>query len=141
MIGIRREDKNEWERRAPLVPDQVRGLAAGDEAPDFAVQPSAHRAFDDGDDIARTLAHVVAGGIRRLVTQTVTKGINRGDRETVRQTIYVTKLLPVAQVREKAVLQHDKRAVTLDLVVNAASAVFRIWHDKYPLANYPILAL
>lgn len=47
MLGIRREDKNEWERRAPLTPDHVaelvqRGLA-------IAVQPSAKRAFDDVD--------------------------------------------------------------------------------------------
>ncbi|HSA24363.1 MAG TPA: hypothetical protein P5076_23075, partial [Myxococcota bacterium] len=44
-IGIRKEDKNIWERRAPLTPEQVKhlaGLGIG-----VAVQPSAHRAFKD----------------------------------------------------------------------------------------------
>jgi alpha-aminoadipic semialdehyde synthase len=48
VIGIRREDKNEWERRVPLTPDHVarlvehHGLA-------FKVQPFPQRAFSDLD--------------------------------------------------------------------------------------------
>ena len=45
MIGIRREDKNEWERRVPLVPDQIAALTA--EGLRFSVQPSRQRAFGD----------------------------------------------------------------------------------------------
>lgn len=44
-IGIRGEDKNEWERRAPLTPDHVRELRATGEI-DFVVEPSARRAFE-----------------------------------------------------------------------------------------------
>ncbi len=44
-IGIRKEDKNIWERRAPLTPEQVKQLAALGIG--VAVQPSAHRAFKD----------------------------------------------------------------------------------------------
>jgi len=46
VIGIRREDKNLWERRAPLTPDQVEFLirAHGLEA---CVQPSEQRIFSD----------------------------------------------------------------------------------------------
>jgi alpha-aminoadipic semialdehyde synthase len=44
-IGIRKEDKNIWERRAPLTPEQVRALRADGLA--VAVQPSAHRTFKD----------------------------------------------------------------------------------------------
>ena len=45
-IGIRREDKSAWERRAPLIPDQVRRL--GQEAGvHFIIQPSTQRIFDD----------------------------------------------------------------------------------------------
>lgn len=47
-VGIRREDKNEWERRAPLTPDHVAGLIE-DHGVDFTVQPSPLRAFPDRD--------------------------------------------------------------------------------------------
>lgn len=48
MIGIRREDKNRWERRAPLTPDHVAELIR---AHDVAVcfEPSPRRAFPDVD--------------------------------------------------------------------------------------------
>jgi len=45
-IGIRAEDKNRWERRAPLTPDHVRELVAS-HGLDIRVQPSARRAFAD----------------------------------------------------------------------------------------------
>lgn len=46
-IGIRREDKSEWERRAPLVPADVADLiAAGHEV---FVQPSEIRVFTDDE--------------------------------------------------------------------------------------------
>lgn len=44
-LGIRREDKNEWERRVPLTPDAVRRLVEG--GIDVVVQPSAIRIFAD----------------------------------------------------------------------------------------------
>jgi len=43
-IGIRAEDKNDWERRAPLTPDHVRELLAGGDL-EIVVEPSARRAF------------------------------------------------------------------------------------------------
>lgn len=46
MIGIRREDKNAWERRAPLIPEQV-GQLIGEHGLEFRVQPSPIRTFDD----------------------------------------------------------------------------------------------
>ena len=48
LIGIRREDKNIWERRAPLAPDNLRELQEnhGIEA---IVQPSKIRVFSDKD--------------------------------------------------------------------------------------------
>ncbi len=45
-IGIRREDKTEWERRVPLTPEHVRQLAETHEVP-FAVQRSPQRVFDE----------------------------------------------------------------------------------------------
>lgn len=44
-IGIRREDKNRWERRVPLSPDHVQQLV--DQGVDVIVQPSSLRVFDD----------------------------------------------------------------------------------------------
>ncbi len=44
-IGIRREDKNEWERRAPLTPDDVGGLVK--DGIEIWLQPSSIRIFPD----------------------------------------------------------------------------------------------
>ena len=44
-IGIRRENKNKWERRVPLTPEQVRQLVSDLQA-QVIVQPSDHRIFD-----------------------------------------------------------------------------------------------
>jgi alpha-aminoadipic semialdehyde synthase len=46
-IGIRREDKNEWERRVPLVPAHVRQLV--EEGVRVIVQPSSIRVFTDDE--------------------------------------------------------------------------------------------
>jgi alpha-aminoadipic semialdehyde synthase len=46
-IGIRREDKNRWEARVPLVPEDVKTLIT--QVPDLEIvlQPSRQRAFND----------------------------------------------------------------------------------------------
>lgn len=44
-IGIRREDKHQWERRVPLTPDAVASLVA--RGFEVVVQPSEIRVFDD----------------------------------------------------------------------------------------------
>lgn len=46
LLGIRREDKNEWERRVPLTPDDVRKLS-DKHGITFYIQPSAIRVFPD----------------------------------------------------------------------------------------------
>jgi len=48
LIGIRREDKNKWERRVPLVPADLANLVR-DHDLDFVVQPSPIRIFTDSD--------------------------------------------------------------------------------------------
>ena len=47
-IGIRREDKHEWEARVPLVPDAVRDLVAR-ESLRVVVQPSPIRVFPEAE--------------------------------------------------------------------------------------------
>jgi saccharopine dehydrogenase (NAD+, L-lysine-forming) len=47
-IGIRAEDKNRWERRAPLVPDHVRELVQ-EKRLAVVVEPSPRRVFADQD--------------------------------------------------------------------------------------------
>ena len=47
VIGIRREDKNVWERRVPLVPSQVGELLARGKVKKVLVQPSTIRCYDD----------------------------------------------------------------------------------------------
>ena len=44
-IGIRRENKNKWERRVPLTPSQIQKLALQGNT-QFIVQPSENRIFD-----------------------------------------------------------------------------------------------
>lgn len=46
-LGIRREDKNDYERRVPLVPDQVRALVR--QGIEVFVQPSRIRVFKDDE--------------------------------------------------------------------------------------------
>lgn len=45
ILGIRREGKSRWERRAPLTPPQVRTLAG--QGLSVVVQPSSNRVFSD----------------------------------------------------------------------------------------------
>lgn len=47
-VGVRREDKNRWERRAPLTPQQVGELVAV-QGIRFRVQPSDQRVFADNE--------------------------------------------------------------------------------------------
>jgi len=47
-IGIRREDKNVWERRSPLIPEQV-GELIGEQGLQFVVQRSEIRTFSDAE--------------------------------------------------------------------------------------------
>jgi alpha-aminoadipic semialdehyde synthase len=49
-IGIRKEDKNRWERRAPLIPEHIRELKER-EALEICLQPSEIRAFPDEEYI------------------------------------------------------------------------------------------
>jgi alanine dehydrogenase len=49
VIGIRREDKNEWERRVPLAPRHVRDLVH--HGIEVYIQPSRIRIFTDEDYI------------------------------------------------------------------------------------------
>jgi alpha-aminoadipic semialdehyde synthase len=48
LIGIRREDKNLWEKRSPLIPTHVRELVQNYPL-EIWVQPSELRIFPDGD--------------------------------------------------------------------------------------------
>jgi alpha-aminoadipic semialdehyde synthase len=48
IIGIRREDKNQWERRVPLIPEHVRFLKEK-HGIHTIVQPSANRIFTDDE--------------------------------------------------------------------------------------------
>jgi saccharopine dehydrogenase (NAD+, L-lysine-forming) len=67
QIGIRREDKNEWERRVPLTPDHVKDLIQ--HGVDVFVQPSRIRVFPDEeyekagveDQAYMFFAHVIKG--------------------------------------------------------------------------------
>ena len=45
-IGIRREDKNDWERRTPLLPDVVASLVR-EQGVEVCVEPAPTRAFSD----------------------------------------------------------------------------------------------
>jgi alpha-aminoadipic semialdehyde synthase len=46
-IGIRREDKSVWERRAPLTPNDVQEILSKYQNIRIMVQPSKKRIFSD----------------------------------------------------------------------------------------------
>ena len=50
-IGIRREDKNKWERRVPLTPEDIATLRR-DHGIEFSLQPFPTRAYSDEEFIA-----------------------------------------------------------------------------------------
>ncbi|MDG6220944.1 MAG: hypothetical protein QCI38_05800, partial [Candidatus Thermoplasmatota archaeon] len=58
-VGIRREDKNRWERRTPIVPKHVKELRQQHEI-EFVVQHSDNRAFSEAD-YEDAGAEIVAG--------------------------------------------------------------------------------
>src|ERR1700726_5004336 len=92
-------------------------------------KPSAHRVsnqvraltsevIDHGDELAGPLLLAVELGIRRLVALSMAQRIDAGDAETVGQCIDNPSLFPALGIQEQAVLQDDKRAGTLDGVVD-----------------------
>ena len=82
VIGIRREDKNRWERRAPLVPAGVSELQAR-HGLRFVVQPSDIRVFTDQE--------------YRSAGATITEDIGSAD------VIFAVKEVPARLIREKKV--------------------------------------
>lgn len=48
IIGIRKEDKNRWERRVPLIPEHIQELKQNEKI-DFMIQPSEIRIYPDSD--------------------------------------------------------------------------------------------
>jgi len=79
-VGIRREDMYQWERRVPLIPQDVRELAQ-DHAIEIVVQPSQKRVFRDeeyrdagiavSDDLSSCSVIV---GIKEIPTATFEEG-------------------------------------------------------------------
>lgn len=78
-IGIRREDKNRWERRTPLTPAHVKELKENHQI-DVAVQPSEIRAFSEED-------YVKAGA-------------SMDDTLSPCQTIFAIKEIPIELLEE-----------------------------------------
>ena len=56
-IGIRKEDKNPWERRSPLIPSHVKELIQKNKI-DIDIQSSSNRIFS-AEDFAREGARIV----------------------------------------------------------------------------------
>ena len=78
-IGIRREDKNRWERRTPLTPAHVKELKESHQI-DVAVQPSEIRAFSEEDY--------------------VNAGASMDDTLSPCQTIFAIKEIPIELLEE-----------------------------------------
>jgi alpha-aminoadipic semialdehyde synthase len=81
-IGIRREDKNEWERRVPLVPADLATLVKNPGL-DFTIQPSDIRVFKD-DEFRQV-------GVR------VDESLDRAD------VVIAVKEIPIPYLQEKKV--------------------------------------
>ncbi|RKZ91112.1 MAG: hypothetical protein DRQ40_10260 [Gammaproteobacteria bacterium] len=81
-IGIRREDKNKWERRVPLVPADLAELQRNHDL-DFIVQPSPIRVFTDADYVGA--------------------GIKVQEDLTAADVVVAVKEVPIDMVQEKTV--------------------------------------
>lgn len=46
-VGIRREDKSVWERRAPLIPEDIKDIMESNPDIKFVCQPSKLRIYSD----------------------------------------------------------------------------------------------
>ena len=70
-LGIRREDKNKWERRTPIVPEHIKKLKDNFEI-ETIIQPSKIRIFKDveykkfGAQINETLSSDVIFAIKEI---------------------------------------------------------------------------
>ncbi len=78
IIGIREEDKSIWERRVPLVPEDVKKLI--EKGYRVIVEPSSHRVFKDeefknvGAEISRDLSpSKVILGVKEIPAQKIEK--------------------------------------------------------------------
>lgn len=81
MIGIRRENKNRWERRVPLAPEHIRELRERSGVT-FRVQPSPLRAFPErayrevGAEVAEELAGCgVVLGVKEIPIELLRSGV------------------------------------------------------------------
>lgn len=79
-IGIRRENKNRWERRVPLAPEDLAALQK-DQGLHFVVQPSDVRVFADDEYRAagisvdeRMSGAGIIFGVKEIPTQLLSKG-------------------------------------------------------------------
>ena len=71
-VGVRREDKNEWERRVPVTPDHVRNLTA--QGLQVFVQPSSIRIFQRRR-IPRRRSHGAGRSLRAVTRSFAVKEI------------------------------------------------------------------
>ena len=69
MFGIRREDKNKWERRVPIIPSHVKELKNNNNDIDIIVQPSKIRAFSDEEyiDYGAEIDEDLSGWVRSRI--------------------------------------------------------------------------
>ena len=79
-VGIRREDKNEWEARVPLIPNDVKKLVS--DGIEVLLQPSLIRIFSDQEyiDVRATISEdlsscTVVLAVKEIPINSIEEGI------------------------------------------------------------------
>jgi alpha-aminoadipic semialdehyde synthase len=140
-IGIRREDKNRWEARAPLLPSHVRSLAK-ERGVRIVVQPSTLRAFTDreyaangarvGEDLSECEvilgvkeipAHLLAAGKTYMFFSHTIKG-QAHNMEMLRRLMALRcQLLDYERIRD----EQGRRLIFFSRFAGLAGAIDSLW--------------
>lgn len=139
-IGIRREDKHQWERRVPLTPEVVGQLAA--DGIDVVVQPSSIRVFED-DDFRRAGATVdedlsgcdVVFAVKEIPTSLFTQGgayvffshTIKGQSHNMPMLRRLMELRVTLIDYERIVDENDRRLVFFGRYAGLAGMVDTLW--------------
>jgi alpha-aminoadipic semialdehyde synthase len=140
MIGIRRENKNRWERRVPLTPDHVAVLVQGQHLR-VLVEPSELRAFPDeayeqaGASISELSASRVILGVKEIPPELIEPGkayvffahVAKGQKHNMPMLRRVMELGATLVDYEKIVDDRGRRLIFFGLQAGHSGMIDTLW--------------
>ncbi len=140
MIGIRRENKNRWERRVPLTPDHVAVLVQGQHLR-VLVEPSELRAFPDeayeqaGASISDLSSSRVILGVKEIPPELLEPGkaymffahVAKGQKHNMPMLRRVMELGATLVDYEKIVDDRGRRLIFFGLQAGHSGMIDTLW--------------